>query len=250
MEEQFVLRVPERLRERMEKDIANNKLDGITIKMISRKEALLSYDGKSYNGHFVDLPCIVESHKTLDNKQFIKVADISKLLVFSEDGKREEDLGVSGLTPPMKYVKQRRFRKRLTKAPIVEEIEKAVAKLLEKDREAVRVDVQVSSREGKDSEGEDVSSLAAEIELNLLESEKMTQNTEENVEGEEVSVGELVREKEEALRGLLSRLEEKRAQLQSVVNVIVKKRFEEAIEQLERQREELEKEILEITKKM
>lgn len=36
-------------------------------------------DGKRYNVTLMDLPTIIESQKTLDKKQFFKVADISQV---------------------------------------------------------------------------------------------------------------------------------------------------------------------------
>jgi transcription initiation factor TFIID subunit 7 len=232
MEEQFVVRVPERIRAAVGEEVRKDSPSKMSIKMLSSREGLLTYEGKTYSGWLVDLPCIVESHKTVDNRQFVKVCDISKIFIFSEEALKRED-PLSGITPPMKCVRARRFRKRLTKAPIVEEIEKAVARLLERDREAVRVDVQLSNRES-DSEMEDVSSLAAEIELNLM-SAKTSQNTEQPEEREE--------EEKDMLKAILLKIEEKKRQLTEVTNAIVKKRFEEAVRQLEEQRERIEDEI-------
>lgn len=36
-------------------------------------------DGKKYDTTLVDLPTIIESQKTLDNKQFYKIADICQV---------------------------------------------------------------------------------------------------------------------------------------------------------------------------
>lgn len=44
----------------------------------SRRGAFYA-DGKKYDATLVDLPTIIESQKTLDKKQFFKVADISQV---------------------------------------------------------------------------------------------------------------------------------------------------------------------------
>lgn len=242
MEDQFIIRVPETIQERINNDIKNNLLSKISIKMINQKEGILSYENKTYSGYLADLPCLIESHKTLDNRQFIKIGDISKIFIFSEteNQKEREEASLSGLTPPMKYVKIRRFRKRLTKAPIVEEIEKAVSNLLMKDKEAVRIDVQLINKNESDSE--DVSSLAAEIELNLLESERNTQN----IDYPETQQEE-IKEKERILKELIGKIEEKKEQINKITNPILKKRFKESIQQLEQEKQEIEEEIRNIT---
>ncbi|KAI5184937.1 transcription initiation factor TFIID subunit 7 [Nematocida homosporus] len=244
MEDQFIIRPPESIKDKLNEDVKKGAVHKITIKMISSKEGILTYEGKTYTGYLVDLPCIVESHKTLDNKQFIKIADISKIFVFSDDSanaqKIAEEASLSGLTPPMKYVRNRRFRQRLTKAPIIEEIEKAVARLLEMDKEALRVDVQVMNKDEGDESEEDVSSLAAEIELNLMESEKITRTIEPlttEQDNEELS------KKEEELKDLLIKLQEKKEQLETITNPILRKRFQEGVDLLEQEKNEKEKEI-------
>lgn len=78
----------------------------------------------------VDLPTILETHKTLDGRQMFKVADISQMLLVGGDGdgrEEEEDANDrkgggadayvwdSGITPPMRYARKRRFRKRTNK---------------------------------------------------------------------------------------------------------------------------------------
>lgn len=76
----------------------------------------------------VDLPTIIESQKTLDKKQFYKVADISQMMLVDPasgsdpfipqtNGRHETDPYnyPHGLTPPLKHVRQRRFRKKLSK---------------------------------------------------------------------------------------------------------------------------------------
>ncbi|KAI5167107.1 transcription initiation factor TFIID subunit 7 [Nematocida sp. AWRm78] len=243
MEDQFIIRPPESIRDKVCEDVKNGLIHKLTIKMVNNKEGTLTYENKTYKGCIVDLPCIIESHKTLDNRQFIKIADVSKIFIFTDqdiDISELEKESISGITSPMKYVKVRRFRKRLTKAPIIEEIEKEVAALLEKDKEAMRVDVQLINKDGSEEE-EDTSSLAAEIELNLLESEKNTQNSIEEIEID----GNLEekKEKERLLQEIKDKIEEKKKQIEKITNPILKKRFYESIQQLEQEQEEIQKDL-------
>lgn len=92
---------------------------------------------ETYQAKLVDLPCIVESHKTLDmGKHMFKAGDIVQMLVVDGNApvkpgqdlekdkpqtaqeqqsarlNMEEFIWDSGLTPPMQHVRKRRFRRR------------------------------------------------------------------------------------------------------------------------------------------
>lgn len=106
------------------------------------------------------MPCIVESHKTLDNKQIFKIADISQMLLVEhavanegeavEASSSRNATGKSGfhgddyiyphgITPPMQWARKRRFRKRIHNRGI-DMVEKEVENLLNDDRRAERVE--------------------------------------------------------------------------------------------------------------
>lgn len=240
MEDQFVVRLPESIQDRVLEDVKKGNVQKVSIKMVSGREGILTYEGKTYTGCLADLPCITESYKTLDNRQFVKIADISKVFVFADEGLQEEleSASVSGLSSPMKYVRNRRFRKRLAKVPIVEEIERAVAQLLEKDREALRVDVQLMNKEKEETE-EDVSSFAAEIELNMMEHEKLRPNVTESAE----TKNEELAKKEAHLKQILIHIQEKKEHLAAISNPILQKRFRDTLAQMEQEKEQLEEEI-------
>ena len=94
----------------------------------------MTFEGKQYRGRLVDLPCILESHKTFDSKQFYKIADVCQMLVVEDlevaaanektktkdKGKQAADGTAAqqnyfwkhGLTPPMRNVRKKRFRRR------------------------------------------------------------------------------------------------------------------------------------------
>lgn len=47
---------------------------------IDNRKGTFTFDGKEHDVLLVDLPTIIEAQKTLDKKQFYKVADISQVL--------------------------------------------------------------------------------------------------------------------------------------------------------------------------
>ncbi|KAH6599460.1 hypothetical protein BASA61_002558 [Batrachochytrium salamandrivorans] len=113
----------------------------------------------------VDLPCIIESLKTIDNKQFYKVADVAQMIVVSDpvDPTAANTTTTSssrsrasadgswpdGLTPPMADVRRRRFRKRISKKAI-EDVEQEIERLLLADADAVDVKYDVHDRRDGD----------------------------------------------------------------------------------------------------
>jgi transcription initiation factor TFIID subunit 7 len=118
----------------------------------SGRRAMVSVRGNHYAAFLVDLPCIIENHKSWDKKTFYKVADIHQMLIVtkrvaSEAEARGAELppGVSddtwqyphGITPPMHWVRKRRFRKRVSHRTI-EAIEEEVNRLLARDAEVER----------------------------------------------------------------------------------------------------------------
>lgn len=127
----------------------------------------------------VDLPTVVESYKTIDNKSFYKSADICQILICKEEPEDETEkespnknkkkdpnkvdkkyLWPHGITPPCKNVRKRRFRKTLKKKNVeTPEIEKEVKHLLRIDNEAVRVDYEIINEEDKPSDELDQSDI-------------------------------------------------------------------------------------------
>ena len=83
-------------------------------------------------GNLVDLPCIVESQKTLDSLNFFKSNDISQMIVVSNDNAEFHEktkriakkicgtqrkyvryLSSDGITQPTRNIRKRFFRKKL-----------------------------------------------------------------------------------------------------------------------------------------
>ncbi|EIN07263.1 hypothetical protein PUNSTDRAFT_104873 [Punctularia strigosozonata HHB-11173 SS5] len=152
-EEQFILRMPpgedcERLRKMVQ---AREIGPDVWFKFKDSRRAVFHIGNSTYSSKLVDLPCIIESQKTLDNKQMFKVADICQMLVVEDKIANEDALTNQrnfnvdefiwphGITPPLHHVRKRRFRKRANKRTI-ESVEQEVERLLEAD--AMANDVQ------------------------------------------------------------------------------------------------------------
>lgn len=123
----------------------------VTLRFVERelKRAVVTIRGRMYAAALVDLPCIVETMKSWDKKGWWKVADIHQMLLVlgrcrTEDEAKTMPLPARvvnsnmqyahGLTPPMHWVRKRRFRKRLTYKDTAN-VEEEVQKLLQEDEE-------------------------------------------------------------------------------------------------------------------
>lgn len=130
--------------------------------MQDHRHAFLLLNGQKLKAKLYDLPCIIESQRAYDNKQFNKVADVCQMLVVdppggelpgskndvaerAEEGEHKrlktEPQNYNwdhGITAPLWNVRKRRFCKRLPRYT-VEEIERNIIRLLEADNEAEQV---------------------------------------------------------------------------------------------------------------
>lgn len=271
MEEQFIIRLPEALK--------NINIKNAKLSKINQKEVNLIAEDKTYPGIICKLPTIVESQKIVDNKLY-KIADISTLVVIFEDNNfnLEQELfkhEASGLTPPMAYAKERRFVKTTVRTEEVERIERKVAELLQADARALKVEI----LNEKDSTETEIDLLAAELENELTaksshQGEQQLAKKHESIYNSVMSVnsqtptGELqkdhsgmaptevyIKQKDELdelelipdikspeLLELEEKIREKQDQFNKAVNPILKKRFEQALETLKAEYEKIKKE--------
>lgn len=115
------------------------------------RRGVVSVRHNLYATTLLDLPCIIEGMKSWDKKGWFKTADICQMLLVlgrvktDEEAKhfplpREIDQNnwqyPHGLTPPMHWVRKRRFRKRLN-VRTIERVENDVEELNRKDKECV-----------------------------------------------------------------------------------------------------------------
>lgn len=123
----------------------------VSLKFIEKnyRRAVVKVRGRMYAAVLVDLPCIVESMKSFDKKLWLKVSDISQMLLVLGRCQSEEEARTfplprevnkdtfqyaHGLTPPMHWVRKRRFRKRVNYNEILN-VEEEVERLLKADKE-------------------------------------------------------------------------------------------------------------------
>ncbi|QIW97363.1 hypothetical protein AMS68_002881 [Peltaster fructicola] len=140
----------------------------VTFKFLDRdmQRCVVTVRKNMYAAVLVDLPCIIETMKSWDKRGWWKVADISQMLlvlgpVQSDSQARhatlparvlnEETMAYAhGLTPPMHWVRKRRFRKRLSHKDTAN-VDDEVSKLLDEDakveREGGEVSFEITSRE-------------------------------------------------------------------------------------------------------
>ncbi|EIW69767.1 hypothetical protein TREMEDRAFT_61532 [Tremella mesenterica DSM 1558] len=150
-EEQWILRVPKEVAEGPNglREIVKGKgkgMEGVEFKFLDSRRATFKFNGVTYASKLVDLPSIIESQKTHDNRHLFKVADISQMLVVTHPVKDESTITSAplkiddfiwphGITPPLRHVRKRRFRKRISRRTI-EVVEEQVEELLKRDKEA------------------------------------------------------------------------------------------------------------------
>lgn len=171
LESQFILKLPEEPAKAL-RDIVKsgeNLKNRLMIQIDDdMRNGQVRLDNWFMHAKIVDLPTVIESLKTIDNKSFYKTADICQMMVCktepdqapteeetpSKNKKKDPNkvekkfLYPHGITPPTKNARKRRFRKTLKKkcaeAP---EIEKEVKRLLRADNEAVSVTWEVVEEE-------------------------------------------------------------------------------------------------------
>ncbi|KAF7156719.1 hypothetical protein CNMCM5623_000392 [Aspergillus felis] len=158
IEEQFILRMlPGEDCEYLRQAINERRFDRseFSFKPLTRegRRAVLRIRDKQYAAALVDLPCIVEGMKSWDRRGWYKSADICQMLLVlgpvSSDAEAlnyplPSDIEIlddktlqypHGLTPPLRYVRKRRFRERL-RTRTIEQVEKAVEDLIAQDEAA------------------------------------------------------------------------------------------------------------------
>ncbi|CAO2593806.1 Transcription initiation factor TFIID subunit 7 [Lemmus lemmus] len=131
LESQFILRLPPEYASTVRRAVQSghvNLKDRLTIELhADGRHGIVRVDRVPLAAKLVDLPCVMESLKTIDKKTFYKTADICQMLVSTVD-----------VTLPLKNVRKRRFRKTAKKKYIESpDVEKEVKRLLSTDAEAV-----------------------------------------------------------------------------------------------------------------
>lgn len=210
MECQFILRLPPELEHINLSEAKFIKLDDINV--------MLVYQNKEYKGHIHRPPTVIETHKIIDNKLY-KIADITGIVEISSSGNFSEYVT---LTPPMKWCKERRFKKYEQRIEMIEEIEKKVKELLEEDAKAIKVEI-------IQHEDEKIDEMAADLEMEL--------NNEITMVNKEINDQPVLNNSfvEQQKKQLISQIQEKEQLIIKTTNPILKKRFLDEIEKLKAQ---------------
>ncbi|CAG8591021.1 2295_t:CDS:2 [Paraglomus occultum] len=247
VEEQFILRlqIPEEDREKFREQVRNRHyVDDIAILFKDPRHAIFKFNDQKYSARLVDLPCIIESQKTFNNKQFYKIADICQMLVVEwpiEDESQlneyktsmnmEDFIWSDGLAPPLRNVRRRRFRKRLSNRAI-EEVEREVERLLKADAQAERVQYDLVE-DVMDSEiGTPGLALDNSYEAEAEAGEEFYAVGEDAVEEAMAELLENKKKLEQEISETQELIQKKRNDLAATENPIMKERFEKTISRL------------------
>ncbi|CAH1776455.1 unnamed protein product [Owenia fusiformis] len=172
LEQQFILRLPPGPAIALRREIQSGSpylKDKLSIELTpDLRHGNVRYGGQVLNAKVMDLPSILESLKTTDRKTFYKTADVSQMLICSDQmfiepdpaemKKKEKEKKYQwghGITPPLKNVRSRRFRKTLKKKYVDQpDVEKEVKRLFRTDNEAIDVKWEVVADDDKPVEEE------------------------------------------------------------------------------------------------
>ncbi|CEG45951.1 hypothetical protein, variant 1 [Plasmopara halstedii] len=138
--EQYLLQLPKRLAQEVRSGIANG--DSANVDMVAEadnKHFSLQVNGKNYPAKIVQLPTILETHKTYDDNFFYKSGEIGQIFVVTdrEDERKileSQDEVPNGLTPPNTNVVKRKYDKTKKTTPFpkvdVSRVEEDLVKII------------------------------------------------------------------------------------------------------------------------
>lgn len=172
------------------------------------RRAVIHIRGRLYAACLVDLPCIIEGMKSWDKRGWWKSADICQMLLVLGRVQNDAEAMIHplpkevetstwqfahGLTPPMHWVRKRRFRKRVSNKTI-EAVEDEVNRLLENDKlchEYVKHEIIDTARETREeTDEEEPDGQVATGSGNLLDDAGLEEEEyeDEDAEGEDEDV--------------------------------------------------------------
>lgn len=171
LERSFLLRLPKPQAEMVRKTLnAGIVKDYLSIEFqADNRHATVRVGKSALSGKLMDLPTIIESFKTVDKKSLYKTADICQMLNCTEESddpsvdideaeqtshkKDKKFVFNHGVTPPLKNVRKRRFRKTARKKhQECPEVEKELKRLLRADVQAESVTFELLADEEKGEE--------------------------------------------------------------------------------------------------
>ncbi|XP_058201198.1 transcription initiation factor TFIID subunit 7-like isoform X2 [Rhododendron vialii] len=166
MEEQFVLRVPPSVAERIESLLNENGSSdddkSLDLSFSDGRNGTFVIGNDRFPASLLDLPCIVESYKTYDDSVLIKTADIGQMIMVREHGDPRPDAVEyrHGLTSPMRDARRRRFRREPDLNPeLVQRVERDLLNIMAGGT-AENMDVEVDGDENARSKSKKAAPLA------------------------------------------------------------------------------------------
>lgn len=126
--------------------VESGDMSAISIFWKDKRRAIVKIHGEMYGAKLIDLPTVLDIHKTLDRKNIFKTIDVSQMLLVVKKLNTEKELMdihvdkefgetfPDGITPPMngsKYTFTKKYENR-----IIQNVEDEVEKLLKLDAEA------------------------------------------------------------------------------------------------------------------
>jgi transcription initiation factor TFIID subunit 7 len=159
VESQFILRMQpgedcDLLRKSIEEKTIGKPImqggPGVNFRFFDRegRRSMITIQGRYYAATMVELPCVVESMKSWNKKDWVKTADVCQMLLVLGRVSNEEEAKKfplprevnnsahqypHGLTPPMHWARKRRFRPRISYHRI-EQVEEETEAQLAADR--------------------------------------------------------------------------------------------------------------------
>ncbi|XP_054328616.1 transcription initiation factor TFIID subunit 7-like isoform X3 [Pongo pygmaeus] len=245
------------------------------------RHAVVEVEDVPLAAKMVDLPCVIESLRTFDRKTFYKTADISQMLVCTADGdihpspeepaastdpnivrKKERErekkyVWKHGITPPLKNVRKKRFRKTQKKVPDGKEMEKSsfteyiespdveneVKRLLRSDAEAISTRWEVIAEDGT-KEIESQGSIPGFVISSGMSSHKL---------GHTLSVMEIqkqIEKKEKKLHEIQNKAQRQKDLIMKVENLTLKNHFHSVLEQLELQEKQKNEKLISLQEQL
>lgn len=117
-EEQFLFRTPPPVAEKLRKMIKTGNFSKVSFNWTDERKGTMMLDGREYNMRVLDLACVLETQKTLDKVTYFKTGDVGQIVIVTgvvgkkgAKGIPDNDLWHSGVTPPTKDIRKRKFKK-------------------------------------------------------------------------------------------------------------------------------------------
>ncbi|KAJ4822919.1 transcription initiation factor TFIID subunit 7 [Turnera subulata] len=138
MEEQFILRVPPSIAERLDRLLSESasspEEQSLDLSFSENgRSGTFAIGDERFPASLLDLPCVVESYKSYDDCALVKTADIGQMIMVREEGDGAPDVVEyrHGLTPAMRDARKRRFRREPDLNPeLVQRVEKDLLNIM------------------------------------------------------------------------------------------------------------------------